>query len=498
MELFVRLAAHAAETPGAVAAREVGVGADAGASLTYGELVARVGGVAQLLSHRLSPGDVVVLMTGNRVEYFAACLGVWAAGRTVLPMHPSAGRELTATAGRARAALVIVDSRYTRESTAVLKEAGGRRYDVLELREVLRSAAEAERLPEPRSGAGLMLQSSGTTGLPKIVRRPGNAIDAVARNVAESAGLTRGDRVFAAVPICHAYGIENGFLAPLWAGAAVHLCDGLDVPVAMREFAGEVGHGGSTVFPGVPFMFEVLAKAADERGSCEGTLRLAYSAGGMLPRAVAEGFERRVGRRVGQLYGASELGSVTFNHPDHPAADAISVGRPMPGVSVRVLDPDDPEERRTLPHGGEGIVAIRAPSMMSGYVDGDAPIVDGHFLTGDLGRVDGTGALTIIGRLKQLIDVGGMKVNPAEVEGVLSAHPSVRECAVVGVAVTPTVSRLKAVVVPVNGELDVEGLRRFARERLAGYKVPRLVEVRAGLPRTPSGKVLRAELEAEG
>jgi long-chain acyl-CoA synthetase len=210
---------------------------------------------------------------------------------------------------------------------------------------------------------------------------------------------------------------------------------------------------------------------------------------------VAEEFEAKFSVQVGQLYGASELGSVTFNHPARAAADPLSVGRPMRGVRVRVLDPDDAACTGEVAAGEEGLVAISAPSMMSGYVDGKAPIVDGYFLTGDLGRVSGEGDLTITGRLKQLIDVGGMKVNPAEVEGVIASHPAVRECAVVGVAVTPTVSRLKAVVVPSNGSVDVEELRRFARERLAGYKVPRVVEVRESLPRGASGKVLRSHLE---
>jgi acyl-CoA synthetase (AMP-forming)/AMP-acid ligase II len=136
--------------------------------------------------------------------------------------------------------------------------------------------------------------------------------------------------------------------------------------------------------------------------------------------------------------------------------------------------------------------------MMSGYVDSAAPLKDGYFLTGDLGRIRAEGDLTITGRLKNLIDIGGMKVNPAEVEEVLGSHESVAECVVLPIAITPTVSRLKAIVVPANGAVDPEELRRFARERLAGHKVPRVVEVRNSLPRSPSGKVLRAQLEVPG
>jgi acyl-CoA synthetase (AMP-forming)/AMP-acid ligase II len=172
----------------------------------------------------------------------------------------------------------------------------------------------------------------------------------------------------------------------------------------------------------------------------------------------------------------------------------------MDGVEVRILDPDSESLEQPLEGDAEGLVAIKAPSMMSGYVDGDSAFNGGYFLTGDLGRLDDDGSLTITGRLKNLIDIGGMKVNPAEVEQVLRAHGSVAECVVLPMPVTPTVSRLKAVVVPVAGcaEIDVDELRRFARDRLAGYKVPRVVEVRQSLPRSPSGKILRAQLEVPG
>ena len=139
--------------------------------------------------------------------------------------------------------------------------------------------------------------------------------------------------------------------------------------------------------------------------------------------------------------------------------------------------------------------------MMAGYLpagtggDGLSPVVDGYFLTGDLGRMDGAGNLTITGRIKLLIDVGGLKVNPLEVEEVLAQHPEVSACVVLPVRVTDTVCRLKAIVTPRDPAGGAgptpESLRRFARGRLTLYKVPRLFEVRATLPRSPTGKILR-------
>jgi acyl-CoA synthetase (AMP-forming)/AMP-acid ligase II len=149
----------------------------------------------------------------------------------------------------------------------------------------------------------------------------------------------------------------------------------------------------------------------------------------------------------------------------------------------------------TLPAGAVGAVAVGAPSRLRGYVGHPgAPAAGGFFLTGDLGRLDARGNLTLTGRTKLLIDVGGRKVNPLEVEAVLAEHPRVGRCVVLPVRVSETVSRLKAIVVPRAG-YDAgptpDELRRYARERLVPYKVPRIIEVRPSLPTSPTGKVLR-------
>jgi acyl-CoA synthetase (AMP-forming)/AMP-acid ligase II len=324
----------------------------------------------------------------------------------------------------------------------------------------------------------MLLQSSGTTGLPKIVFRSAASLDAVAAAMCEAIGFTRDDRVLLCLPLCHSYGVEHGLLAPVYAGSCVHLCEGFDLGPVLAQLGG----GGVTVVPGVPFLDESLARL-DGLGPLP-TLRRAYSAGGPLPRQVYEAFRDRFGVHVSQLYGATEIGSVTYGDPLLEGFDPASVGRPMRGVSVRILDAAE---------GGEGQVAVKSDSMLSHYVGDDAdPTADGYFLTGDLGRLDAHGNLTVTGRTKLLIDVGGRKVNPLEVEAVLCQHPLVERCVVVPVPVSETVSRLKAVVVARrDAELAPEALRQFARERLVAYKVPRIIEIRSSLPMSKTGKVLR-------
>jgi long-chain acyl-CoA synthetase len=136
--------------------------------------------------------------------------------------------------------------------------------------------------------------------------------------------------------------------------------------------------------------------------------------------------------------------------------------------------------------------------MLSGYVDGECPLVDGFLLTGDLGRLDSGGTLSLTGRLKLLIDVGALKVNPLEVEAVLMRHPAVREAVTLELPYSDTASRLKAIIIPEDDrEVDGEELQRFAREQLIHYKVPRVFEIRRTVPRSPTGKILRQELQRE-
>jgi acyl-CoA synthetase (AMP-forming)/AMP-acid ligase II len=344
---------------------------------------------------------------------------------------------------------------------------------------------------DPRH-SGLLLQSSGTTGAPKIVLRSAASLDAVAEAMVEGIGFGPRDHVLLPIPLCHSYGIEHGLLAPVWAGSCVHLTRGFDLRLVLSELT----EGSITIFPGVPFMYETLARTGEPRTLP--ALRRAYSAGGPLPTGMFDAFRARFGVSVSQLYGATEIGSVMFNDPDGPAPfDPASVGRAMRGVDVRVLDVDDPCPDRPLPPGAEGQVAVRADSMMSGYLRDDAqktPLLGGFFLTGDLGRLDDNGRLTLTGRIKLLIDVGGLKVNPLEVEAVLAQHPDVAACVVLPVRVSETVCRLKAVVQPrdPDGAGPTAGsLRQFARARLTPYKVPRVFEVRKDLPRSPTGKILR-------
>lgn len=462
LRLLQRLGNHARAMPEAAALIDV----ETGRMWNWRQFLAASHFVAHKLLADLSRDDVVILCAENEPAFVAAFLGIMGAGLESFCVSAAAtAAELEALALASGAVAAIGVNVKNRLSIPL---------------ELVREAREQSLVvdsPEHRATdrSALLLQSSGTTGTPKIVRRAGSSLDAISEAMCETIGFGPADHVLAAAPLGHSYGLEHGLLAPVWAGSCVHLCRRFDVATVLGELAGSI-----TIFPGVPFMFETLAQSQGVGGK----LRRAYSAGGPLPSAAGQQFASRFGVQVGQVYGTTEVGSVTFNDPNLRGFSPASVGRPMKGVCIEI----DSET---------GEVAVGAPWMFEGYVGEKSGAHGERFPTGDLGGLDDNGNLFITGRLKLIIDVGGRKVNPLEVESVLADHPEVAQCVVVPMPLVDSVTRLKAVVIPRRpAEPPSPGaLRRFVKDRLASYKVPRVFEVREELPRSSSGKILRHLIE---
>jgi acyl-CoA synthetase (AMP-forming)/AMP-acid ligase II len=471
LKLLHKLEEHAVCRPQEVAVREVG----SGRSITWEQWRQRARAFARRLHGRVAPGSAVIIGYPNVIEFHIAFMGVLWARCRAFPVSPEmAGPELLRAARESRAAAAV-------GAEAVMRELRGT-LGCVELEDAEDDAAidVAAATPADVASAGLLLQSSGTMGAPKIVVRDGDSLDAVANNMCRSIGFTERDRVLAVVPLCHSYGLEHGLLAPLVGGSGVSLCRGLDVPAVSAQLE----RGGITIFPAVPPILEMLAGLGDAWLHVP-NLRRIYSAGGPLPRSIFDAVREKCGLKVGQLYGATEFGSVTFGDSSVEGFDPASVGQPMEGVAFRIAE--------------NGELLVAAPSMFSEYLgEGRALLKDGFFATGDIGRIDDCGNLTITGRLKLLIDVGGLKVNPIEVEEVLSAHPAVAACIVVPLRVSQTVHRLRAIVTPSGAgpAPSPEELRRFCRERLTPYKIPRVFEMRPSLPLSATGKVLRHLVDA--
>lgn len=460
---------------------------------TWGELRGATAKLAQQLKQALPDGAAVMVALPNSPALCVAILGCLAADLSVFPVSPElTDEELLTEADRSQAD-AIIGVRHARHTLAdrVTLSIGSRNLPTGGHGEAI------DRVFNTHRGTGsLLLHSSGTVGLPKVVRRSTASLDAVAMNCVEAIGVTESDRVLLPLPLFHSYGLEHGLLMPVIAGASVDLHGMFDAPRMIRSLAEQP----ITLLPGVPFMFEALVGAADKVCFEPDRLRVrhAYSAGGVLPECVANAFRKRYQMPLSQLFGSTEVGSVTFGDPSDSGFNPIAVGRPMNDVDIRIVDPDHPDLDDPFPLGEIGQIAVRASSMFEDYIATDERTThDGYFLTGDLGRFDDRGNLIITGRLKLVIDIAGRKVNPMEVERVLESHPSVREAIVVSLPLTPTVNRLKAVIVPADDQgFDARAVRAYARQRLSGYKIPRVFETRPDLPRTAVGQVEREALLA--
>ena len=309
------------------------------------------------------------------------------------------------------------------------------------------------------------------------------AIDRVASVLVDRLSLDAEDEIHVALPMQHAYGMEHGVLAPIMAGSRIGWSKGLD-PLQ----AADAVSNGATVLPTVPAILDGLAREANPNSA----LRLVYTAGSPLPRTTATRFRETWGIDPGDLYGMTEVGTIAYG-----AGGRI---QPVDGVDVRILGPDDVVARC-----GEGEILVRSDAMFDGYVVDDVNVpdpgrrIDGFLRTGDLGDIDASGTIRITGRAKVQFDVGGLKVNPEEIEAVLREDPDVVDVAVVPLRLSETVTRVRAFVVWRDGidrNRANDALKSRMQDELAVHQRPRSIEVVASLPRTATGKLRRGMLES--
>jgi long-chain acyl-CoA synthetase len=292
--------------------------------------------------------------------------------------------------------------------------------------------------------------------------------------------------VLVSVPICHSYGVDI-VCASLISGATMILLQRA-TPLSLAEGLAS----RAAVWPTVPFQLEQAVRL-----DCVSHVpRTVVTAGSWLPEGLWRLARERWGVNVGQLYGATEVGTVSVRlGRSDDGANAISViGTGVGDASLVVVDRNDPT--RICMVDEEGELLVRASSMASGYIDGPLRLSDGYWHSGDVARRRSDGEIEITGRWRLLIDVGGFKVNPIEVERVIASHPGVAACLVVGVRASETVERLRALYVQSDAAPPVAepALRAFVRERLSAAKVPRSFERVDALPRSATGKIMRAHV----
>jgi long-chain acyl-CoA synthetase len=251
----------------------------------------------------------------------------------------------------------------------------------------------------------------------------------------------------------------------------------------------------ATILPGVPYIFNTLAEAPADTQVDLSTLRLCFSAGNFLSKDIFDKFLQRFGIPIRQLYGCTEAGSVAINLDNQLEKTYDSVGLPMKNVEIKIVD----DEGKELPVGMSGEIIIKSQALTSGYYNmpelNQQAFKGGWFLTGDLGKKDEFGRLYITGRKKILIDTGGRKVDPLEIEDILITHPKIKEAVVVGVKGAFAGELIKAVIVQQGLEkCEEQEISSYCKEQLAEFKIPRIIEFRDEIPKSPLGKILRKDL----
>ncbi|MDX1686810.1 MAG: long-chain fatty acid--CoA ligase [Candidatus Promineifilaceae bacterium] len=346
----------------------------------------------------------------------------------------------------------------------------------------------------------VILYTSGTTGKPKGAELSHMNMTMNAR-LAENnfEVLIEEDVHLVTLPLFHSFGQTVHMNGGFYTRATLSLLPRFDPDAALAI----MDRDDVTFFAGVPTMYWALLNYPEadkyDLDKIARNLRLAVSGGSAMPVEVLKAFENRFNVKILEGYGLSETSPVaTFNRVDLPAKPG-SVGPPVWGVQIRVVDEDDED----VPQGELGEIVIRGHNVMKGYYDrpeaNEKAFRNGWFHTGDIGRMDEDGYIYIVDRVKDMIIRGGFNVYPREVEEVLMEHPAVSLAAVVGVPDDQYGEEIKAFIVPQEeaDEVGEEELRAWAKENMADYKYPRLIEFRDTLPMNATGKILKRELRPD-
>jgi malonyl-CoA/methylmalonyl-CoA synthetase len=467
----------------------------AGRNWSFADLDRRSATVAAALGEAgVRPGDRVLLQASAAPGWLVVYLACLRSGFVVVPVSADYGADELGHFLRDAAPRVAVGDAVTGpglEAALAALPAGAARptRDTLERLTALPDTRDPALAPEPAAHAlAALLYSSGTTGQPKGARLSHANLVANATTLVAAWGFTPADRLLHALPLHHAHGLFVAIGTAWAAGATVLLRERFAAADVVAQLP------GCTVLMGVPTHYGRLVDAPGLAAAAR-HLRLCVSGSAPLPAALHARFTACTGHAILERYGMTETLMLTSN-PLAGERRPGSVGRPLPGVELRLGDGTG----RVLAADATGEIEVRGPSVTSGYwglpeQSAGALTPDGWFRTGDLGTIAPDGYVTIVGRSKDLVITGGLNVYPREVELVLDALPGVAESAVIGLPHPDFGEAVVAVVVPAPGtNTDPVTLQAAARERLAGYKAPKRVFVVPELPRNALGKVRKAAL----
>ncbi len=468
------------------------------AELSYADLDDRSARLATLLREKgLEEGDRVGIMLPNVPEFPVAYYGVLRAGGVVVPMNVLLKRrEIAFYLEDSGAKLLLAWHGFAEEARSGAADADA---EPIEVEPAALAATLAELEPThgladtAESDTAVILYTSGTTGKPKGAELTHlNLFRNAEVSSRTTCEIAAGDVVLGALPLFHSFGQTVSMNASLSVGACLTLVPRFDPGEALETMQRD----GVTHFYGVPTMYGALLHHPERERFDTSALRSCITGGASMPVEVLRGFEQAFDAIVLEGYGLSETSPVACsNHPEMERKPG-SIGTPIDGVEMRIVDEND----EPLPQGEVGEVVIRGHNVMKGYWQRpdatEEAMRGGWFHSGDMAKTDEDGYFYIVDRKKDLIIRGGYNVYPREVEEVLYEHPKIREAAVIGVPHDEWGEEIGAAVVLHDGEeLAPEEVGAYVKDRIAAYKYPRVVWFLDELPKGPTGKILKREID---
>jgi long-chain acyl-CoA synthetase len=458
--------------------------------VSFGELDAASGHVADLLRRDgVRPGDRVALLLPNVPEFAAAYYGVLRSGAVAVPLDPLLTRTEVggilqdADAGRLLVWRPLERSAPASDGLTVFVLAPGSFFDVAN------DAIWDPPVAVDPADSAVILYTSGTTGRPRGVELSHANLAGNATATAERLRYRTGDVVLAALPLCHVFGQTCGLNAVVASGACLVMALSLQPALLL----GLLGAGDVDVMLGTPTAYAGLLAADREQLLMRVAPRAAVSGGAPLDGALHAAWERTTGAPLAEGYGLTETSPVVCLDAPDATRRPGSIGWPLVGVALRVVD----GAGQDVAAGETGELVVRGPNVMKGYWRRPAETAEvlsdeGWLRTGDLARAGEDGRYEIAGRAKDLIITEGYNVHPREVEEAITAHPAIREAAVLGVPHPLLGEEIVAcAVLREDAVLSSEALMAHLAELLAPYKLPRRLWFVAVLPRTATGKVVK-------
>jgi long-chain acyl-CoA synthetase len=487
----------------------------AGGSLSYAEaddLSSRV--AASLRGRRLPPGTKVAVQLPNVPEFVLAYFGILKAGLTMVPVNPLLKRDeiryhlddsdaallihagsteaAAALAGLPGIASVAVSTAATGGPNAGPDAGPNAGQAGTPFTELLQAGADPDIYPGAADDTAVILYTSGTTGRPKGAELSHFQLYMTCTLGGQTFGTLPDDVTLAVLPLFHVYGLSSILNGATRYGRTLALLERFSAPAVLDA----IERDRVTILAGVPTMYHELAEA-DITGRDLSSLRIGSSGGAAIPVGLLQRFEAKYGITVLEGYGLSESASTVTVNPDAASRKFESIGKPLWGIELRVVDPDG----QSLPPGREhvGEIVLRGHNITKGYYKRPEATAEalrnGWFHTGDLGYVDDDGFVFVVDRKKDMIIRGGFNVYPREVEELLYRHPAVLEAAVIGRRDPRLGEEIQAfIVLRRDCDQTAEDVRSWVKERIAPYKYPREVFVVDTLPKGPTGKIHKQTL----